>query len=99
MVGAYTAELRILPASRSAGMNTTARIPARAAAATAAARFPVDAQANVSNPNARARVTAMDTGRSLNEKVGLTVSFLMYRLRRPHSRPRLLAFTSGVQPA
>src|SRR4051812_2291140 len=59
----------ILLGSRSAGMNTTARIPARAPqAATAAARLPVEAQANVSNPNARAR--AGDRHRAVLEGEG-----------------------------
>ena len=68
----------ILPRSRSEGMNTTARIPARAAwAATLQARLPVEAQEMVSNPNSRALVAATDTTRSLKEKDGLTLSFLM----------------------
>ena len=45
------------------------------------------------------RPVAIATGRSLKENVGFTVSFLMYSWLRPSSRPRLSAFTSGVQPA
>jgi len=40
------------------------------------ARFPVEAQAMVSMPLARAQVTATDTTRSLKELVGFMVSFL-----------------------
>ena len=59
-------------------MNTTARIPARAAwAATLHAKLPVEAQEIVSKPNSRAFVAATDTTRSLKEKEGLTLSFLM----------------------
>ena len=58
-------------------MNTTPRMPALAAwAATEPARLPVEAQARVSNPSSSALLDAIETGRSLKEKVGLTVSFL-----------------------
>ena len=52
--------------------------PALAAwAATLPARFPVEAQARVSNPNSTALVEAMPTTLSLNEWEGLPQSFLM----------------------
>src|SRR5437763_16251341 len=81
-------------------MKMHARSPALAAwAATAPARFPVDAHASVSNPSSSALVAAIETGRSLREQVGLTVSFLIQTLRSPTARARLSARTSGVQPA
>ena len=81
-------------------MNTKARIPALAAwAATDPARLPVEAQARVSKPNSRALVLATATTRSLKEKDGFTVSFLMYRLSRPRTRARFLALMRGVKPA
>src|SRR5918911_3585102 len=90
----------ILVGSRSAGMKMHARRPALAAwAATEPARLPVDAQARVSKPSSMALLLATDTGRSLKEKVGLTVSFLTHTLRSPRARPRLVALTSGVYPA
>ena len=75
-------------------------MPALAAcAATAPARLPVEAQASVSKPELAAPcVLAIETGRSLNENVGLTVSFLTHRLRSPSARPRFSARTSGVKP-
>src|ERR1051326_2662475 len=95
-VGSYTEAPTILAGSRSDGMKMHARMPALAAcAATEPARLPVEAQASTSKPSSRARVLAIDTGRSLNEKVGLTVSFLTHRLRRPNALPRLSALTSG----
>src|SRR5690606_11484089 len=73
--------------------------PAEAAwAATEFARLPVDAQATVSNPNARAVVSATDTTRSLNDQVGLTVSFLIHRSLRPSTSPRRGAGVRGVSP-
>ena len=75
-----------LPRSRSEGMNTMERMPARAAwAATLHARLPVEAQARVSKPNSTALVAATDTTRSLKEKDGFTLSFFRYRLFRPRS--------------
>ena len=68
----YTAVVRILPCSRSAGMKTIDGTPARAAcAATELARLPVEAQANRVKPSPRAAVSATETTRSLNEWVGL----------------------------
>src|SRR3954466_7642965 len=56
-----------LPGSRSCGMNTTDRMPARAAAAaTALARLPVDAHDRTSKPSVRAAEAATATTRSLN---------------------------------
>ena len=50
-------------------MNTTARIPARAAcAATLQARFPVEAQASVSKPNSIALVAATETNTEADGK-------------------------------
>src|SRR5437588_3827870 len=100
IVGSYTEAPTILAGSRSDGMKMHARIRAFAAcAATDPARFPVEAHARTSKPSSRARVLAIDTGRSLNENVGLTVSFLIHRLRSPNARPRLWACTRGVKPA
>jgi len=57
-------------------MKTKASRPARAEyAATALARFPVEAQPIVSKPLARAQEMATDTTRSLNELVGFIESF------------------------
>ena len=53
------------PASSSSGMNTQAVRPLRAAcAATAFARFPVEAQPIVSSPNAAAALIAADKNRA-----------------------------------
>ncbi len=80
-------------------MKTTETIPARAAwAATELARLPVEAQAATLNPSWRALVRATDTTRSLNEPVGLAVSFLIQSSPRPSSAARRSARTSGVQP-
>src|SRR3979409_1671484 len=68
-------------------------------AATELARLPVGAHGIVSKPSSRARVTATETTRSLNECVGLAASFLTHtspRPRRSASRPAPL---SGVRPA
>ena len=62
-------------------------------------RFPVDAQPTADRPNSRDLETATPAGLSLNEKVGLTESFFMYRLSIPSSLPSLSALSSGVMPA
>ena len=81
-------------------MNTYESRPAAAAwAATALARFPVDAQATVSYPSSRARAIATDTTRSLNEWVGLAASFLIHTSSRPIRSASRSARISGVQPA
>ena len=81
-------------------MHTTDRIPARAAwAATELARLPVEAQAATLNPSSRALVRATDTTRSLNEPVGLTVSFFSHSSDSPSSAPRRSARRRGVRPA
>src|SRR5438552_3054223 len=99
-VAPYTDAAVILAGSRSDGTNTTARSPACAACAdTAWARFPVDAHATVSNPNSQALVSATDTTRSLKECVGLRVSSLIHRSRRPSSAPRRAARRSGLHPS
>src|SRR5919204_757709 len=98
--GWYINAPMIFDGSRSAGMKMQARSPALAAcAATDPARLPVEAHDRVEKPNSIALVLATDTGRSLNENVGLTVSFLSHRLRKPKARPRLSALTKGVKPA
>ena len=67
-------------------MKTKLRSPACAAcAATEFARFPVDAQATVLNPNSSAFDSATDVTRSLNEFVGFSVSFLMHTSPSPSS--------------
>src|SRR5271166_6288895 len=68
-------------------------------AATEFARLPVEAQAIVSKPSSRARVTATETTRSLNECVGLAASFLTHTSCRPRRSASLSARISGVQPA
>src|SRR6266404_3569153 len=82
----YTAVFRILAGSRSAGIKTQASNPCCAdCAATAFARFPVDEQPTVWNPNLRAAASAVATTRSLNESEGKqTASFLKYKLCTPH---------------
>ena len=52
----------------------------------------------VSKPSSCARASATDTTRSLNEWVGLAVSFLTHSSRSPSRAARRSAFTSGVQP-
>ena len=81
-------------------MNTTDSMPAWAAwAATELARLPVEAQAATLKPSSWALVSATDTTRSLNEPVGLRVSFLIHSSPRPSSAARRSARTSGVNPA
>ena len=74
-------------------------MPARAAwAATELARFPVDAHAATLKPSSRARLRATATTRSLNEPVGLTVSFFTQSSPSPSSAARRSARMSGVKP-
>ncbi len=81
-------------------MNTKLRSPACAAcAATALARLPVDAHAATLNPNSSAFDNATDVTRSLNEFVGLTVSFFTHTSPRPSSAASRSARTRGVNPA
>jgi len=54
-----------------------------ACAAVADARLPVDAHPTELKPNSFAFEIATPAGLSLNENVGLTESFFMYRLFRP----------------
>jgi hypothetical protein len=77
------------PCSRPSGMSTYAFRPAAAAlAATLPARFPVEAQPTVWNPNSTAFESATATTRSLNESEGwLTASFLMYSSATPRPAP------------
>ena len=81
-------------------MKMNASSPLAAAyAAVAFARFPVEAQATVSNPNSRATVTATVTTRSLNDPVGLTVSSFSHSSSIPRASPSRRARRSGVNPA
>src|SRR5437764_11979296 len=81
-------------------MNTYDSSPAAAAcAATALARFPVDAHAIVVKPNSLARASAIETTRSLHECVGFAASFLISTSERPSSSASLSARSSGVEPA
>ena len=81
-------------------MQTTERMPARAAcAATELARLPVEAHAATLKPSSRARVSATETTRSLNEPVGLTVSFFTHSSESPSSAPKRSARNNGVKPA
>ena len=59
----------------------------------------MEAQAATLKPSSRARVRATDTTRSLNEPVGLTVSFFSHRSDSPSSAPKRSARSSGVRPA
>ena len=87
----YTAVIWIFAGSRSCGMKTTVRMPARApAAATAFARLPVEGQANTFAPSSRAAESAIATTRSLKEWVGLPESSLTHRLRTPTSRAEVV---------
>src|SRR5215470_19681779 len=96
----YTAVFRIFAGSRSAGMNTQAAKPCWAdCAATALARFPVEEQPTVLNPNRPAAASAVATTRSLNDKEGKhTASFLKYKFRTPHFLARCFDGTRGVPP-
>jgi len=62
-----------------------------ACAAVADARFPVDAHPTDLKPNSFAFEIATPAGLSLNENVGLTESFFMYRLFRPIFLPNFSA--------
>src|SRR5205814_10653360 len=90
----------IFACSRSAGMKIQHLNPLRAAcAAVALARFPVDEQETVSNPNARAFARAVATTRSLKLSVGVqTASFLMKRFFEPMLRPSCADLIKGVKP-
>ncbi len=81
-------------------MTTTDFWPARAAAAaTALARLPVEAQAMVPRPSRRAALCATATTRSLNECVGLPLSSLTHSVPvMPSARARLSARTRRVRP-
>ena len=60
--------------------------------------MPVDTQAKTSNPNSNAFVAVTVTGLSLKENVGLTLSFLIYKLFNPNLEPRFSALVNGVNP-
>src|SRR5713226_6082200 len=96
----YTAVLRTLAGSRSAGMKTQASKPCCAAcAATALARLPVEEQPTVAKPKRRAAARAVATTRSLKEREGKqTASLLRKRFLMPQRLARFLAGTSGVPP-
>src|SRR2546430_17447430 len=65
----YTAVVRILPGSRSAGVKTLDGTPARAeCAATELARLPVEAHANRVKPKPLAAVSAHETTQALQER-------------------------------
>src|SRR5208282_1690503 len=91
---------RIFAGSRSEGIKIQALNPSRAAcAATEFARLPVEEQATVSNPKARAFANATATTRSLKLKVGRqTASFFTKSRRDPIRSPSRGALTSGVEP-
>ena len=98
--GPYTAVPITLPISRSSGMKIHDASPARAAcAATAFARFPVEAQPTVSRPNASAALIAVETTRSLNESDGCdTASFFTHTRATPSRSASRGASISGVKP-
>ena len=94
-----TAVPMIFCGSRSAGISTTDRMPARAAAAaTALARLPVDGQASTVKPSSRAAASATATTRSLNEWVGFPRSSLIHSSRMPSALASSAALVSFVQP-
>src|SRR5439155_6814683 len=68
-------------------------------AATELARLPVEAQAATLKPSSRALVSATETTRSLNEPVGLRVSFFSQSSPSPSSAASRSARTRGVNPA
>src|SRR5690242_13657392 len=90
----------IFPTSRSWGMKIHDVSPARAAwAATALARFPVDAQPIVVRPSACAALIAVATTRSLNDRLGCdTLSFFTQAVATPRRLARRGASTRGVKP-
>src|ERR1700733_8267264 len=92
--------------SRLAGISTTERMPAlAAAAATALARFPVDGQARTLWPISSAAARATATTRSLNEGGGLPRSPFTPRrpqpdaLRQPVRAHQAGEARLGVRPA
>src|SRR6185437_8453320 len=93
---------RIFAASRSAGTKIQALKPLRAAwAATAFARFPVEEQETISNPNALACASATATTRYLKLSVGRqTASFFKNKFAdfAPNCFASCGALTSGVKP-
>ena len=99
MVPPYTAVPMIFCGSRLAGISTTERMPARAAAAaTALARFPVDGQARTVKPISNAAASATATTRSLNEWVGLPRSSFTQSVRMPSAAASRSARTRRVPP-
>src|SRR5262249_22277317 len=81
-------------------MKTHASKPCCAAcAATALARFPVEEQPTVSNPNQRAAASAAPTTRSFNERERKhTASFFRYRSLMPYFAASFLDRTRCVTP-
>jgi hypothetical protein len=81
-------------------MKIHALIPARAAcAATAFARLPVEAQPIVVSPNACAALIAVETTRSLNDRLGCeTLSFFTQTRATPSRSARRGDSTRGVKP-
>src|SRR5687767_1889905 len=82
-------------------MKIQASSPSRAAAAaTAFARLPVDAQPTTVRPKAWAAFSALATTRSLNESDGNDPASCLTRQREtPNAAASRGASTSGVQPA
>src|SRR5262249_6845110 len=73
--------------------------PSAAWAATEFARLPVEAQATVSKPNSRAFVTATDTTRSVNDRVGWQPECFFTQISGQRSRwAGLGAGIGGVKP-
>jgi hypothetical protein len=81
-------------------MKIQAGRPARAAcAATALARFPVEAQPTVSRPRPSAALSALATTRSLKLSEGCeTASFLTHTRATPSRAASAGASRSGVKP-
>ena len=81
-------------------MKRTAFIPARAAyAAVAHATLPDETTATVSNPSARAWLMPTETCRSLNDPVGLPVSFFRRTRPKPLDADRRVASSNGFAPS
>ena len=57
----------------------------------------METHARTSNSNSKALVVVTETCRSLKEKDGFTLSFLMYRWSRPSILPRFLALKQRGQ--
>ena len=96
----YSSHSRMNGTLTSFGMKTRASIPAAAAyAAIAFAALPAEGTDSVFAPSDAALVTAAARPRALKEFVGLSDSSLTKSRDSPRSRPRRMAWISGVHPS